>query len=148
MKPTFYLALLYLCLSLVVISCSENEPEPVACMQAEVVHADCETGWYVLRLLNESSTSQGHSGRFIGQIRGGLVTTDNLPEAYKHNGMRLELALELNAELSPRCMATSVMYPAVRVTHICSGNSDKHLHLQPTVSQANRLLSRIAYLIA
>ncbi|WP_242920854.1 hypothetical protein [Pontibacter liquoris] len=121
MKSILYLALFYLCLLLLVVSCTEKEPEP-ACLQAEVVGADCQNGWYVLRLLEENST-ESHKGDYVGQIQSGYVTTDNLPEAYRQTGKRLNVALELNGEYSPRCVAVHMMYPAVRITRVCSSAS-------------------------
>jgi hypothetical protein len=77
-----------------------------------------------------------------------MVTTDNLPDAYKQEGMRIEVALELNGEYSPRCVATSVMYPAVKVTQICTCGSTNCLDPEATVSRGNRFLSRLARYIA
>ncbi|WP_187262542.1 hypothetical protein [Pontibacter beigongshangensis] len=148
MKPAFYLALIFLCLSLLAISCSGEEPVPVACVQAEVVGADCETGWYVLRLLNDNQASGLQSNRFVGQIQGGLVTTDNLPAAYRLQGIRIEVALELNGEYSPRCVATSVMYPAVRVVQVCACGSGNCAEPEATVSRGNRLLSKLGRCLA
>ncbi|TXK36520.1 hypothetical protein FVR03_17585 [Pontibacter qinzhouensis] len=142
MKPTIYLALLYLCLSLLVISCTEDAPAPTACIQAEVVGTDCETGWYVLRLLNDNYTPEKQSGCFVGQIHGGFVTTDNLPDAYKKGGLHIEVALELNSEYSPRCETHAVMLPAVRITQICQIN--EHITGQPLAFARSPFLSKLA----
>ncbi|WP_347157187.1 hypothetical protein [Pontibacter chitinilyticus] len=118
MKSILYIALFYLCLSVLVVSCTEKEPEP-ACLQAEVVGPDCQNGWYILKLANEDSQTN-HTGDFVGQIQAGYVTTDNLPEAYRHEGQRLTLALELNGSYSPICTAVHMMYPAVRIKRVCA----------------------------
>ena len=121
MKSILYIALFYLCLSLLVVSCSEKAPEP-ACLQAEVVGPDCQNGWYILHLLEENDEAT-HTGDFVGRIQSGYVTTDNLPEAYRQKGQRLEVSLELNGEYSPRCTAEHMLYPAVRIMRVCGSES-------------------------
>lgn len=117
MKSFLYVALLYLLLSVVVISCTDADPEP-ACIGAEVVGQDCDSGWYILKL-NEQQKAGAIAGAFIGQLQGGFVTTDNLPQAYRRPGLRLKVALEINGEYSPRCIATAVMYTPVKVKSVC-----------------------------
>lgn len=117
MKNILYVMLLYLALSVLVISCSEADPEP-ACIRAEVVGQDCDNGWYILKL-DESSSAGASGGGFAGQLQGGFVTTDNLPQAYRQPGLKLKVALEINNVNSPRCLATAVMYTPVKVKYVC-----------------------------
>ena len=56
----------------------------------------------------------------MGQLQSGYVTTDDLPEAYRVPGLKMEAALELNGEYGPRCVTVTVMYPAVKVSRICT----------------------------
>lgn len=122
MKSIFYITLLYLCLSVLVVSCAEKAPEP-ACLQAEVIGPDhCQTGWYVLQVLEENDQAV-HAGSFVGQLQSGYVTTDNLPEAYQQPGQRLAVSLELNGKYSPLCTAVHMMYPAVRIRRVCSSEN-------------------------
>lgn len=116
MKSFLYIGLLYICLSLLVISCTDSAPEP-ACIQAEVVGADCEAGWYILKLENETANQ---SKNYVGQLQSGFVTTNNLPDAYKEPGRRIGVAVEIIGEYSPRCVTVTVMYPAVRVKRVCN----------------------------
>ncbi|MCC9165818.1 hypothetical protein [Pontibacter harenae] len=94
---------------------------PPSCIKAEVVGGDCEAGWYILKL-EEKTAIAGQSNAYIGMIQGGYVTTDNLPAQYQATGAKLDLAVELNGEYSPRCLTVAVMYPAVRVKKVCSSN--------------------------
>jgi len=118
MKSIFYITLLYLCFSVLIVSCAEKAPEPT-CLQAQVIGPDpCQTGWYVLQVLEENDQA-AHAGEFVGQLQSGYVTTDNLPEAYRQPGQRLAVSLELNGEYSPLCAAVHMMYPAVRIKRVC-----------------------------
>ncbi|PRY10705.1 hypothetical protein CLV24_113124 [Pontibacter ummariensis] len=121
MKSFLYITFLYLCLSLLAVSCSESAPQPAE-IQAEVVAQDCEQGWYILKL--EEGPEADQSGAFVGQLHGGYVTTDNLPEAYRQMGQRLSVALELNGEQSPRCPTVYRMYPTVKVMKVSQVSSD------------------------
>ncbi len=120
MKRNLYLSLLCLCLSVVMFSCSENDPEPL-CLQVEVVGADCENGWYILHVLDENFEAQ-KTKDYKGPLQAGYVTTNNLPQEYRQPGQRLSLALDTNGENSPRCVAVTVMYPAVTVKRVCSAD--------------------------
>lgn len=117
MKSTCLIALLYLCLSLLMSSCSDDTVPQPTCLQVEVVGPDCENGWYVLRVMD---TDKPTSSSYKGQIQSGFVTSDNLPEEFRQTGQLLEVALELNGEYSPRCLAFVMVYPAVRVKHVCA----------------------------
>ncbi|GAB3199061.1 hypothetical protein ABID22_001828 [Pontibacter aydingkolensis] len=117
MKSILCIVLLYLALSVLVISCTEADPEP-ACMRAEVVGIDCDSGWYILKL-DESNSTGATGGGFAGQLQGGFVTTDNLPQAYQQPGLKLKVSLEINNESSPRCLATAVIYTPVKVVTVC-----------------------------
>ena len=119
MKSFLYIALLYLTLSLLVVGCSENTPEP-ACIKAEVIGTDCEKGWYILKLSDDKASIEKKGHSYIGQLQGGFVTTDNLPESHRQVGNKLEVALDLNGDYGPRCVAVNVMYPAVRVKRVCN----------------------------
>lgn len=118
MRNVLLVALLYLALSVLVISCSEAEPEP-SCVAAEVVGADCDSGWYILKLEEKQNAGILPGGCYAGQLQGGYVTTDNLPQAYRQPGLKLKLALEINGEYSPRCVTVAVMYQAVKVKNVC-----------------------------
>ncbi|MBB6611419.1 hypothetical protein H7F15_10265 [Pontibacter sp. Tf4] len=119
MKNTFYLALLYLCLALLLAGCSEDETPVPECLQVEVMGEDCDTGWYILKVVNEQAgTRQVNS--YLGQLHSGFVTTDNLPAMYRQPGTMLKATLELNGEYGPRCVTVTVMYPAVKVTNVCT----------------------------
>ena len=120
MRSFLYIVLFYLCLSLLVVSCSEsNDPEP-ACMQAEVVGPDnCQEGWYVLKLQDNVTAAASQSNSYIGQLHGGYVTTHNLPEEYRQPGHRLSLSLEVDDEPTQVCEAVYVIYPTVRVVRVC-----------------------------
>lgn len=105
-------------LSLVLLSsCQEDAPEP-ACMQVEVMGADCNPNWYILKIDNTNAEA-GQTNDYLGQLQSGYVTTDNLPEEYRQPGLKLNAALELNGEYGPRCVTIAVMYPAVKVTRVC-----------------------------
>ena len=118
MKNALYL--LTICLTLLLSGCSEDNSPTPDCQQVEVIGEDCNTGWYILRLKNSNPGNAG-SNRYLGQLQDGFVTTDNLPAAYQHPGLTLAASLELNGEYGPRCVTVAVMYPAVRVKRICSG---------------------------
>lgn len=120
MRSFLYIVLFYICLSLLVVSCSEsNDPEP-ACMQAEVVGRDnCQEGWYVLKLHDNATAAANQSNSYIGQLHGGYVTTHNLPEEYRQPGRRLRLSLEVDDEPTQVCEAVHVIYPTVRVVRVC-----------------------------
>jgi hypothetical protein len=115
MKNTFYSALLYIGLALFIVSCQKDAPEP-ECLQIEVIGEDCETGWFLLKIENNSTNG---NNSYLGQLHNGYVTTDNLPEEYQQAGLKLNAGLELNGEYAPRCVAIAVMYPAVKVTRLC-----------------------------
>ena len=120
MRSFLYIVLFYLCLSLLVVSCSEsNDPEP-ACMQAVVVGPDnCQEGWYVLKLQDNATAAASQSNSYIGQLHEGYVTTHNLPEEYRQPGRRLRLSLEVDDEPTQVCEAVHVIYPTVRVVRVC-----------------------------
>lgn len=121
MKRLTYLSALCLCLITLASGCTKNAPVPV-CQVAEVMGQDCESGWYILKLENQANGEASH-GRYIGQLQGGYVTTDNLPEAYQKVGTKVGLRLELNGEYGPSCVSTSMMYLAVRVVDACDTSS-------------------------
>ncbi|TPE44867.1 hypothetical protein [Pontibacter mangrovi] len=110
--------LLTLCLTMLAAGCSRTAPVPV-CTVAEVVAQDCEEGWYVLRLEDDSEKHSESAGAYIGQLHGGYVTTKDLPEQYRRAGLKLSLRLQLNGTDGPRCVATYMMYPAVKIVDIC-----------------------------
>ncbi|MBC5992875.1 hypothetical protein [Pontibacter cellulosilyticus] len=122
MKNVLSAVLLYLGLSVLVISCSEAEPEP-NCIAAEVIEADCGSGWYILKLEEKQSSDILPGGSYVGQLQGGYVTTDNLPQAYRQPGLKLRLALEINGEYSPLCVTVAIMYQAVKVKNVCVSSS-------------------------
>lgn len=115
MKSILFICFLYICLSFLVIGCTDADPKPT-CIQAEVVGPDCKAGWYILKLEQEAFNK---TGEYIGQLQSGYVTTDNLPDAYKEPGLRIGVAVELNGEYSPTCLTLTVIYPAVRVKRVC-----------------------------
>jgi hypothetical protein len=117
MKNTLRIIFLYLGLTILTVSCQKDAPAP-ACLQIEVIGEDCETGWYILKIENDANGQQ--SNNYLGQLQNGYVTTDNLPAKYQKEGLRINAALELNGEYGPRCVAVTVMYPAVKVTNICN----------------------------
>ena len=103
------------------VSCTEeNAPEP-ACLQVEVIGEDCNTGWFILKIENETGAE---ANTYQGQLQSGFVTTDNLPQAYRQPGLTYEAALELNGDYGPRCVAVTVMYPAVKIVRICGTATD------------------------
>lgn len=123
MRSTLFIALLYLCLSLLMSSCSDDSTPQPTCLQVEVVGADCESGWYVLQIIEKDTPT---TSSYKGQLQSGFVTTDNLPEAYRQPGQQLEVALEVNGEYGPRCLAFMMIYPSVRVKHVCAaGDSSR-----------------------
>ncbi len=121
MKKILYIGLLYCCMLLVVGSCTESDSEPApTCIQAEVIGPDCDSGWYILKLENEAPDG---SGKYVGQLQSGYVTTDNLPDAYKQPGRKLSVAVDIIGNYGPRCVTVTVMYPAVSVKRICASAS-------------------------
>jgi len=122
MKSTLCIALLYLLLSLLVVSCAEEEAVP-SCVQVEVVGPDCGTGWYVLRILETEDRGRQRSNEYVGQLQSGFVTTDNLPQELRVPGRVLNLALERNGEYGPLCAAVHMMYPPVKVRQVCDSHA-------------------------
>jgi len=118
MKSILYTTLLYIGLALFIVGCQKDAPEP-ECLQVEVMGADCESGWYILKIVNSGANGTQGNG-YLGQLQNGFVTTDNLPEQYRQPGLKLNAALELNGEYAPRCVAVTVMYPSVKVTRVCA----------------------------
>lgn len=121
MKSFLCIVILYLCLSMLVVSCSDagNEPEPT-CMEAEVIGPDnCQNGGYILKLEENASLAGSKSNHYVGQLHGGYVTARNLPEAYQQAGSKLKITLELDEEPTQVCPAIYVIYPAVRVVRVC-----------------------------
>lgn len=118
MKTFGYITILYLCLALLASGCAKTAPVP-ACAVAEVVAQDCQPGWYILKLEDDSEEVAGKTGSFVGQLHGGFVTTGNLPEQYRQAGTKISLRLQLNGSEGPRCTANYMMYPAVKVVDVC-----------------------------
>lgn len=110
------------CLSMLLLltGCSDDDETPAPeCLQVEVVGEDCNAGWYILKV--ENKQANGATGNnYLGQVQSGFVTTDNLPLAYRVPGLTLEATLELNGEYAPRCVAITVIYPAVKVSRVCT----------------------------
>ena len=121
MKNSLRIIFLYFGLATLTVSCQKDAPAP-ACLQVEVIGEDCETGWYILKI--EKNTERGQSNNYLGQLQDGYVTTDNLPAKYQQEGLRINAALELNGEYGPRCVAVTVMYPAVKVTRVCDSERE------------------------
>ncbi|WP_076669198.1 hypothetical protein [Pontibacter indicus] len=119
MKSVLSMLMLYLLLALLLVSCAEQEEAVPACLQVEVVGPDCQTGWYVLQILDANGTGEQRSNQYIGQLQSGFVTTDNLPEELRQSGKIVSLSLERNTEYGPRCTAISTMFPPVRVKMVC-----------------------------
>lgn len=120
MKSTFSLILLYLLLALLMWSCADQDEAVPSCLQVEVMGADCESGWYVLRIMDSDGAGEQRSNQYVGQLQSGYVTTDNLPEELQEPGRLLQLSLERNSDYGPRCTAINMMYPPVRVKQVCS----------------------------
>ncbi|WP_299705168.1 hypothetical protein [uncultured Pontibacter sp.] len=120
MKSTLSIILLYLLLALLVVSCADQEEAVPSYLQVEVIGADCENGWYVLRILDTDGAGDQRSNQYVGQLQSGYVTTDNLPEELQVPGRLLQLSLERNGDYGPRCTAINMMYPPVRVKQVCS----------------------------
>ncbi|ARS37355.1 hypothetical protein [Pontibacter actiniarum] len=118
MKSLLYIALLYLCLALLAMGCTKSAPVP-ACKAVEVVGQDCEQGWYLLKLEDDTDEAEGKSGTYVGQLQGGYVTTDNLPEQFRRAGAKVSVRLELNGSYGPTCVSTAMLYPAVRIVAVC-----------------------------
>ncbi|WP_439881281.1 hypothetical protein ACSX1A_19335 [Pontibacter sp. MBLB2868] len=125
MKSFLYTTLLYLFLAVLLTRCTEVAPEPV-CISAEVVGPDCDSGWYILKLAESTEASGKLSNGYTGQLQGGYVTTNNLPEELRQPGTAVGLALEIYGESAPRCVSVAVMYPAVQVKRVC-GSTVTHL---------------------
>lgn len=124
MKSFLCVVLFYLCLSMLVVSCSENDPAPT-CLEAEVVGPDgCQAGWYILRLQEDANVAGKQSNCYIGQLHEGYVTTNSLPREYQQEGRRLRLSLEPDGESAQSCTAVHVIYPAVRVVQVCEAMKD------------------------
>lgn len=121
MKSTLCIALFYLLLSFLVVSCAEEEEAVPSCVQVEVIGADCENGWYVLRIAEDERPQR--SKEFVGQLQGGFVTTDNLPPDLRTPGLMVELSLERNSAYGPRCTSVYMLYPPVKVKQVCSGEA-------------------------
>jgi len=124
MKSFLCIVLVYLCLSVLAVGCSEkNDPSPT-CLQAEVVGPDnCQSGWYVLKLQDDTNATGRQSNSYIGQLHGGFVTTNSLPVEYRQQGRRLSVSLELNEEPTQICTAVNIIYPAVRVVRVCTAEA-------------------------
>lgn len=118
MKNFIFRLFTFLGLILLLGSCQEDAPAP-ACLQVEVMGADCNANWYILKIENTPAAAT-QTNNYLGQLQRGYVTTDNLPEEYRQPGLKLNVALELNGEYGPRCVTVAVMYPAVKVTRVCS----------------------------
>lgn len=118
MKGFLYIVLLYLCVALLATGCSETTPTP-ACTTAMVVGQHCTTGWFVLKLQDDSDDMAKQRGEYVGQLHGGYVVTDSLPEQYRQSGQVLQVRLELNSSYGPRCYTAAMMYPAVHVVDLC-----------------------------
>jgi len=118
MKSILYIGFLYLCLSVLLVSCSDSDPEP-SCIQAEVIGPDCESGWYILKLENEA-TDRRRS--YVGQLQSGYVTTDNLPVKYRKTGTKIGAEMEIIGAYGPRCVTVTVMYTAVNIKQVCESN--------------------------
>ena len=122
MKPTFFIALLYLCLSLLVISCENYSPEPDYVV-AEVMGADCDQNWYILKLEKSATSQTSSSACYAAPWQEDFVTTRNLPDEYRVPGKRVNVALQQEPGDSPRCLAINAMFPAVQIQHISSARS-------------------------
>ena len=124
MRSFLCIVLGYLWLSLLVVSCSEgNDPAP-ACRQAEVMGPDsCQNGWYVLKLQDDATAAGNQSNCYIGQLHGGYVTTNTLPEEFRQAGRRLSVSLEVDDEPTQICTAVNVIYPTVRVVRVCAADA-------------------------
>lgn len=120
MKSFLCIVILYLCLSMLVVSCSEHEPAPT-CMEAEVIGPDnCQSGWYILKLEENAALAGSKSNNYVGQLQGGYVTARNLPEEYRQEGRKLSVSLELDEEPTQVCPAIYMMYQSVRVVRVCA----------------------------
>ena len=119
MKTLGCITILDLCLALLASGCAKTAPVP-ACTTAEVVAQDCQPGWFILKLEDDSEEIAGKSGAYVGQLHGGFVTTGNLPEAYRQAGAKVSLRLVLDGSNGPRCTANYMMYPAVKVVEVCA----------------------------
>lgn len=120
MKYALRTLLYSLSMLLLLTGCTDDDETPTPdCLKIEVVGEDCNTGWYILKV--ENKQANGTTGNnYLGQLQSGFVTTDNLPLAYRIPGLTLEATLELNGEYAPRCVAITVVYPAVKVDRICT----------------------------
>lgn len=122
MKSTLSIAIICLLLSLLAVSCTEEEAVP-SCVQVEVMGPDCENGWFVLKVLENETVTGQRSKEYVGQLQSGFVTTDNLPLELREAGLLLDLSLERNSDYGPRCTAMYMMYPPVKVKQVCDSNT-------------------------
>ncbi|MBD1397979.1 hypothetical protein H9Q13_12450 [Pontibacter sp. JH31] len=125
MKSTLCIAILCLLLSLLAVSCTEEEAVP-SCVQVEVIGPDCAGGWVVLKVLGDETAPGQRSKEYVGQLQSGFVTTDNLPLELRKAGLLLHLSLERNGDYGPFCAAIYMMYPPVRVKQVCPANTVGH----------------------
>lgn len=120
MKSFLCILLLYLCLSMLVVSCSEENAPAPRCMEVEVIGPDnCQSGWYILKLKEDATLAGNKSNNYIGQLHGGYVTARNLPEEYRQEGRQLKLSLELDEEPTQVCPAIYMIYQSVQVVRVC-----------------------------
>ncbi len=119
-KSPLWIVLVYLCLSLLAMGCSERDDPAPACITAEVIGPDtCQPGWYMLKL--QESDSHRSNG-YIGQLHSGNVTASNLPEAYRQPGLVLRLTLEVDGRPTQVCDEAHIVYPAVRIVRVCAAD--------------------------
>jgi hypothetical protein len=122
MRSTLCIAILCLLLSLLAVSCTEEEAVP-SCVQVEVMGPDCESGWFVLKVIENETAPGQRSKEYVGQLQSGFVTTDNLPLELRKAGLLLDLSLERNSDYGPLCTAMYMMYPPVKVKQVCDSNT-------------------------
>jgi hypothetical protein len=121
MKNSIHIFILYvMSFAFLGISCTEEDAPKPMCMQVEVIGEDCNSGWFILNVENKAALQENS---YKGQLQSGYVTTDNLPLTYRQPGLKFNTALELNGDYGPRCTTLAVMYPAVKVAHICETTS-------------------------
>ena len=115
MRNLIFIALLYLILSVLVISCTGTDPEP-ACVEVTVLEQDCDSNWFILQV-------DGMQGKGIlpgGCYGGQLIATDNLPQEFRTPGLRLSLSFQEKSSYTRQCMANAVTYPSVKVKRVCA----------------------------
>ncbi|MDX5420368.1 MAG: hypothetical protein LPK09_14230 [Hymenobacteraceae bacterium] len=122
MKSTLSIAIICLLLSLLAVSCTEEEAVP-SCVQVEVMGPDCSNGWFILKVLENETVNSQRSKEFVGQLQSGFVTTDNLPLELREAGLLLDLSLERNGDYGPLCTAIYMMYPPVKVKQVCNSKT-------------------------